>query len=182
MAQLLLGDEVLDMTEQDTSLDHTHLFVQHTGSLVQCLRPLTSKLVFRPSGLNSKSHKQLSAIVDKRHAKVNKLRRMLTEVRPPPPGLAPSFRVTSSSPPPGTWRFVSDTNSYGNTVLSVSTHGQQSAAKGSSTTVSRSDIRLIQYLDSSAHGLVRRWRLIGHFPIHLFPPSAQASRHLAQGT
>jgi hypothetical protein len=31
----------------------------------------------------------------------------------------------------------------GNTVRSFSTHGQQSAAKGSSTTVSRSDIRLI---------------------------------------
>jgi hypothetical protein len=36
----------------------------------------------------------------------------------------------------------------GNTVRSFSTHGQQSAAKGSSTTVSRSDIRLIQHLDS----------------------------------
>ena len=31
----------------------------------------------------------------------------------------------------------------GNTVRSFSTHGHQSAAKGSSTTVSRSDIRLI---------------------------------------
>jgi hypothetical protein len=59
---------------------------------------------------------------------------------------------------------------YGNTVRSFSTHGQQSAAKGSSTTVSRSDIRLIQHLDSSALGLVRRWRLIGYFPIHLLPP------------
>jgi hypothetical protein len=39
-------------------------------------------------------------------------------------------------------------------------------AKGNSTTVSRSDIRLIQHLDSSAHGLVRMWRLIGYFPIH----------------
>jgi hypothetical protein len=47
----------------------------------------------------------------------------------------------------------------GNTVRSFSTHGQQSAAQGSSTTVSRSDIRLIQYLDSSALGLVRRWLL-----------------------
>jgi hypothetical protein len=43
----------------------------------------------------------------------------------------------------------------GDTVRSFCTHGQQSAAKGSSTTVSRSDTRLIQYLDSSAHGLVR---------------------------
>jgi hypothetical protein len=57
----------------------------------------------------------------------------------------------------------------GNTVRSFSTHGQQSAAKGSSTTVSRSDTRLIQYLDSSAHGLVRRWLLIGYFPTHLLP-------------
>jgi hypothetical protein len=38
----------------------------------------------------------------------------------------------------------------GNAVRSFSTHGQQSAAKGSSTTVSRSDTRLIQYLESSA--------------------------------
>jgi hypothetical protein len=55
----------------------------------------------------------------------------------------------------------------GNTVLSFSTHGQLSAAQGSSTTVSRSDIRLIQYLDSSALGLARRWLLIGYFPFHL---------------
>jgi hypothetical protein len=44
-------------------------------------------------------------------------------------------------------------------------HGQQSAAQGSSTTVSRSVIQLIQHLDSSAHGLVRRRRLIGCFLI-----------------
>jgi hypothetical protein len=36
----------------------------------------------------------------------------------------------------------------GNTVRSFSTHGQQSAAQGSSTTVSRSDIRLTQHFDS----------------------------------
>jgi hypothetical protein len=52
----------------------------------------------------------------------------------------------------------------GNMVRSFSTHGHQSAAKGSLTTVSCSDIRLIQHLDSSGHGLVRRWRLIGYFP------------------
>jgi hypothetical protein len=61
----------------------------------------------------------------------------------------------------------------GNTVRSFSKHGQQSAAQGSSTTVSRSDIRLIQHL-YSAHGLVRRWRLIGYFPIHLLPPAQHA--------
>jgi hypothetical protein len=54
----------------------------------------------------------------------------------------------------------------GNTVRSFCTHGQLSADQGSSTTVSRSDIRLIQHLDPSAHGLVRRWLSIGYF-LHL---------------
>ena len=57
----------------------------------------------------------------------------------------------------------------GDTVRSFSTHGQQSAAKGSSTAVSHSDIRLIQYFDFSAHGLARWWLLIGYFLIHLQP-------------
>jgi hypothetical protein len=54
------------------------------------------------------------------------------------------------------------------TTRSFSTHGQLSAAQGSSTTVSRSDIRLIQY---SAHGWVRRCLFIGYFLIHLSPRS-----------
>jgi hypothetical protein len=41
-------------------------------------------------------------------------------------------------------------------------HRHLSAAQGSSTAVSRSDTRLIQHLDSSARGLVRRWRFIGY--------------------
>jgi hypothetical protein len=45
----------------------------------------------------------------------------------------------------------------GNTVRGFSTHGHLSAAQGSLTTVSRSDIRLTQHFDSSARGLVRRW-------------------------
>jgi hypothetical protein len=60
----------------------------------------------------------------------------------------------------------------GNAVRSFSTHGQQSAAKGSLTTVSRSDIRLIRYLDS-ALGLVRRWLLTGYFPILYNPVSVR---------
>ena len=61
----------------------------------------------------------------------------------------------------------------GNTVRSFSTHGQLSAAKGSLTAVSRSDIRLIQHFDSSALGLVRRWLLIGYFPFphHYLTPT-----------
>jgi hypothetical protein len=61
-------------------------------------------------------------------------------------------------------------------VRSFSTHGHLAAVQGSSTTVSRSDIRLIQHLDSSAHGLVPRWRLIGCFLI-LYYPDAHSAPH-----
>ena len=54
------------------------------------------------------------------------------------------------------------------------THGQLSAAKGSSTTVSRSDVRLIQHLDSSALGSVQRYLFIGYFAIHLLLPLPRA--------
>jgi hypothetical protein len=49
------------------------------------------------------------------------------------------FRGTATRTPQ--WSLIPTVN--GNTVRSFSTHGHQSAAKGSSTTVSRSDIRLI---------------------------------------
>jgi hypothetical protein len=63
--------------------------------------------------------------------------------------------------------------------LQLPKHGQLPAAQGSSTTVSRSDIRLIQHLDSSAHGLVRRWSLIGHFPILYYPRHDAGEHHHA---
>ena len=44
--QLLLGDEVLDVTEQDTSKDKAKLYVRHPG-LIQCLGNLEKKLIFR---------------------------------------------------------------------------------------------------------------------------------------
>jgi hypothetical protein len=86
------------------------------------------------------------------------------------PRNAPPFRALSLIP-----------TVTGNTVRSLSTHGQQSAAQGSSTTVSRSDIRLMQHLDSSAHGLVRRWLLIGYFPIHLIPLSVRGGPEVEHG-
>jgi hypothetical protein len=74
----------------------------------------------------------------------------------------------------------------GNKVRSFPTHGQQSAAQGSLTTVSlwhpiNSTFRLF------AHGLVRRWLLIGYFPIHVLPPKRALSAepntpvHLSDG-
>jgi hypothetical protein len=58
-----------------------------------------------------------------------------------------------------------------------STRGRLSAAKGSSATVSRSDIRLIQHLGFSAHGLVRRWRLAVSSSTYLLPAPPVATRH-----
>jgi hypothetical protein len=76
--------------------------------------------------------------------------------------------LSYTPPPPTAHSLIPTVN--GNTLRSFSTHEQQSAAKGSSTTVSRSDIRLIQHFDSSALGSVRRWLLIGYFPISYIPP------------
>jgi hypothetical protein len=67
-----------------------------------------------------------------------------------------SLRHSTAGPPP-------HPHAHG---CCFSTHGQLSAAQGSL----RSDIRLIQHLDSSALGLVRRWLLIGYLPIHLLHP------------
>ena len=87
----------------------------------------------------------------------------------------------AASPPPLATLPKVDTNCTGpsliptvngNTVLSFSTHGQHSAAKGSSTTVSRSDIRLIQHLDSSAWfgpGVALNWL----FPYPLITPQSR---------
>jgi hypothetical protein len=80
---------------------------------------------------------------------------------PVPKAANPSRLVLAPQPP-------------GNTVRSFSTHGQQSAAKGSSTTVSRFDIRLIQHLDSSAHVLVRMSLFIGCFLIIYYTSTTSA--------
>jgi hypothetical protein len=69
----------------------------------------------------------------------------------------------------------------GNTVLSFSTHGQQSAANGSLTTVSRSDIRLIQHLDSSALGFGPEVALNWLFPYPILPPTPGAKKNKRNG-
>jgi hypothetical protein len=68
---------------------------------------------------------------------------------------------------------VSDTNS-----TNGNTHGQQSAAKGRSTTVTRSDIRSIQHLGSSAHawfGPEVQALLVALNWLFPYPPSEVAS-------
>jgi hypothetical protein len=57
---------------------------------------------------------------------------------------------------------------------------QCSTAKGSSTTVSRSYVRLIQYSDSSALGLVRRWLLNGYFQSTHYHPTRTDDGHYSR--
>mmetsp|Transcript_23684 Transcript_23684/g.32612 ORF Transcript_23684/g.32612 Transcript_23684/m.32612 type:complete len:381 (+) Transcript_23684:50-1192(+) len=79
--QLIIGDEVLDIAEQDTDRDQCYLYVRHPG-LIQAQTKLKSKITFRPSSLNSRSHRALTAKMDQRHGKTDKLRMMLTTVDP----------------------------------------------------------------------------------------------------
>ena len=81
--QLQIGSEVLDVASQDISREQSHLFVRHPGAgIVQAQAQLERKLVFRPSSLQSKSHKLLTAAIDKRHQKVTKLKKVITTVDP----------------------------------------------------------------------------------------------------
>ncbi|GAX84638.1 hypothetical protein CEUSTIGMA_g12059.t1, partial [Chlamydomonas eustigma] len=63
--QLLLGNEVLDVTEQDVSSNNLYLFA--VRSILQGQAHLTSRLAMRPASLNSGLHRKLRDQVDKRH-------------------------------------------------------------------------------------------------------------------
>lgn len=71
--QLLLGDEVLDITKQDISRNNTYLFAVRNIIQGQC--QLTSRMVLRPASLDSKLHMRLREAVDKRHTKVYRVQK-----------------------------------------------------------------------------------------------------------
>jgi hypothetical protein len=73
-------------------------------------------------------------------------------------------------------RTVSDTKLLVTRFAASPTHGHLSAAQGSSTTVSRSDNRLIQHFDSSAHGLAPKTALNWSFPHQNHHPHCAARR------
>ncbi|GER27154.1 RNA polymerase-associated protein LEO1 [Striga asiatica] len=96
--QLLIGNEVLDISKQDAQHEQTHLFLSHgkvrlllyllysailtmTGILQSQGRILT-KMRFMPSSLLSNSHRLLTALVDSRHKKVYKVKNCITEIDP----------------------------------------------------------------------------------------------------
>lgn len=80
--QLLIGNEVLDISVQDAQHDNSYLFLRHGKGILQSQGKLLRKMRFMPSSLTSNSHRLLTALVDSRHKKVYKVKNCITDVDP----------------------------------------------------------------------------------------------------
>ncbi|KAL6509535.1 hypothetical protein OROGR_022845 [Orobanche gracilis] len=80
--QLLIGNEVLDISKQDAQHEQTHLFINHGKGVLQSQGQILTKMRFMPSSLFSNSHRLLTALVDSRHKKVYKVKNCITEIDP----------------------------------------------------------------------------------------------------
>ncbi|KAI0501138.1 hypothetical protein KFK09_016081 [Dendrobium nobile] len=80
--QLLIGNEVLDISVQEADHDQAHLFLRHGKGILQSQGRLLRKMKFMPSSLSSKSHRLLTALVDSRHKKVYKVKNCITDIDP----------------------------------------------------------------------------------------------------
>ncbi|KAM0836346.1 hypothetical protein ACQ4PT_062374 [Festuca glaucescens] len=66
--QLLIGDEALDVTVDESTHD-THLFMKNGQGLLQSQGRLLQKMRCMPSSLSSRSHRSLTALVDSQNKK-----------------------------------------------------------------------------------------------------------------
>ncbi|XP_050223743.1 protein LEO1 homolog isoform X2 [Mercurialis annua] len=80
--QLLIGNEVLDISVRDDRHDQTHLFLRHNKSLLQSQGRILKKMKFMPSSLTSNSHRRLTALVDSSYRKVYKVKNCVTDIDP----------------------------------------------------------------------------------------------------
>ncbi|KAG6412300.1 hypothetical protein SASPL_124975 [Salvia splendens] len=80
--QLLIGNEVLDISKQDAQHEQAHLFMRHGRSIFQSQGRIMNKMRFMPSSLASNSHRLLTALVDSRHKKVFKVKNCITDIDP----------------------------------------------------------------------------------------------------
>ncbi|KAJ1701585.1 hypothetical protein LUZ63_001364 [Rhynchospora breviuscula] len=80
--QLLIGNEVLDISVNESTHDQAHLFLRQGKGVLQSQGRLLRKMRFMPSSLSSKSHRLLTALVDSRHKKVYKVKNCITEIDP----------------------------------------------------------------------------------------------------
>ncbi|KAL3655281.1 hypothetical protein CASFOL_001067 [Castilleja foliolosa] len=80
--QLLIGNEVLDISKQEAHHEQSHLFMSHGKGVLQSQGKILAKMRFMPSSLFSNSHRLLTALVDSRHKKVYKVKNCITEIDP----------------------------------------------------------------------------------------------------
>ncbi|KAK0605216.1 hypothetical protein LWI29_024255 [Acer saccharum] len=62
--QLLIGNEVLDISVQDAQHGQAHLFLRHGKGILQSQGIISRKMRFLPSSLSSNSYRLLTALVD----------------------------------------------------------------------------------------------------------------------
>ncbi|PQP95856.1 protein LEO1 homolog isoform X1 [Prunus yedoensis var. nudiflora] len=80
--QLLIGNEVLDISVQEAQHDQAHLYLRHEKGILQSQGRVLKKMRFMPSSLSSNSHRLLTALVDSRHKKVYKVKNCVTDIDP----------------------------------------------------------------------------------------------------
>ncbi|KAL6880476.1 hypothetical protein ACP4OV_012041 [Aristida adscensionis] len=73
--QLLIGNEVLDISVHDAHHDQSHLFLRNGKGILQSQGRLLQKMRFMPSSLSSKSHRLLTALVDSQNKKTVKMQK-----------------------------------------------------------------------------------------------------------
>lgn len=73
--QLLIGNEVLDISVHEANHDQSHLFLRSGKGVLQSQGRLLQKMRFMPSSLSSKSHRLLTALVDSQNKKTVKMQK-----------------------------------------------------------------------------------------------------------
>ncbi|ONM28042.1 Protein LEO1-like protein [Zea mays] len=93
--QLLIGNEVLDISVHEAHHDQSHLFLRHGKGILQSQGRLLHKMRFMPSSLSSKSHRLLTALVDSQNKKTVKMQKWF-ETKDPEKAKMEKERVSKS--------------------------------------------------------------------------------------
>jgi RNA polymerase-associated protein LEO1 len=94
--QLLIGNEVLDISVHEAHHDQSHLFLRNGKGVLQSQGRLLRKMRFMPSSLSSKSHRLLTALVDSQNKKTVKMQKWI-ESKDPERVKQEKERVTKNS-------------------------------------------------------------------------------------
>lgn len=78
--QLLVGEEVLDVTEAD--VDNHYMYLRHSG-FIQAQAHLAKRMAFRPSSITSAAHRRLKQAVKKQHTGKGRTTKITTTIADP---------------------------------------------------------------------------------------------------